>query len=318
MQRVSLLILIAALGIISCAPKPPLIINNELTAEHVNIPGTKISIIPPAGFALSGYFTGFLNAQARCSIVAATITGPVVSILKGFNADTFHKANINIKRTDELLINGYIGRLIFGEQSKEGKTYDRYTLIFGDGDNTYILNGIFSKDYEDKYGKAIKTSMLSVVYEPKRDNDPRSAVNFTIDDSKIKLKFAGTFAESLMYTADGKIPTKSKDKTMFFTAQVADQEGVQDKKLFSMELVKQAATVKNVEIKSVKPVTMDGISGYEIIANAKDGKTLAPVLLYHISLYSDELYYIMMGMAYNDYDANLRMFKVGCRTFKRR
>ncbi|MEJ2664987.1 MAG: hypothetical protein P8107_13265, partial [Spirochaetia bacterium] len=318
MKRIYLLILINALAVFTCAPKPPLIINNIRTAEHENIPGTKLSIIPPEGFAPSGYFIGFLNAQARCSIMVTTIPEPVVSMLEGFTADELHKSGINVKSQDELLINDHRGRLFYGEQTAKGAVYYKYLMIFGDGDNTFVLAGTFPKEYEDKFGEAIKTSLLSTVYEPDRETDPRKTVNFEIDESKTKLKFAGTFLKSLMYTVDGKIPTKAKDKTMFFTAQVANQEGVQDKKLFSMELVKQAATVKNVEIKSVKPVTIDGISGYEIIADAKDAVNLAPVLLYHVSLYSDELYYYMMGIAYNDYDANIRMFKVVCRTFKRR
>lgn len=72
-------------------------------------------------------------------------------------------------------------------------------------------------------------------------------------------------------------------------------------------------------IESLKPVTIDGLNGYEILAKAKDIRSTTPMTIYQVVLYEGQGYYIMQGLvstkAANAYVPSLKEM---ARSFKRR
>jgi hypothetical protein len=69
---------------------------------------------------------------------------------------------------------------------------------------------------------------------------------------------------------------------------------------------------------SVTEVSIDGISGFEIIATGNDKKTSLEEKICQVILFSDNLYYIFYGSTNKDYANNINEIKKVIETFKRK
>ena len=77
-------------------------------------------------------------------------------------------------------------------------------------------------------------------------------------------------------------------------------------------------TIEISKIESTQQITIDNISGYEIIAIGKDKKTGNPEKSYQVILFSDSLYYIFYGSTNQDFDNNINELKKAVKTFNRK
>lgn len=205
-------------------------IDNVLTAEHVYVPGTKVSLIPPKGFIKAGDFVGFQQNESGSSIMVAEIAGSYFVIKTGLTKEALLSKGIVVDKMDSMTINNLPASFITGMQAARGTTYMKYILTFGTKDETIIITGIFPNALQE-LGAGIKAAMLSVFYEADRKRNPFDAVDFEIDVTSTKLILAQGMAGSLVYTMDGAVSTKSKDKTTLIVTKSFSQVDIVDKKL---------------------------------------------------------------------------------------
>jgi hypothetical protein len=290
-------------------------IDNVLTAEHVYVPGTKISLVPPKGFIKAGDFVGFQQNESGSSIMVSALEGPYAEIKTGLTKEALLSKGIVVDKMDSMTINNLPASFITGLQTARGTTYIKYMLAFGTKVETILITGIFPSALPE-LGPGIKTAMLSAFYEVDRKTNPLDAVDFEVDVTATKLILAKAMPGSLVYTMDGTLPTKSKDKTTLMVTKSISQVEIVDKKLFALNRLKQMP-MQIDKIESTTEITIDGISGYEIIATGQE-KSGAPRKIYQVILYSDHSYYLLFGTT-NDLTAiSMEELKRVAKTFKRK
>ncbi|MDB5191627.1 MAG: hypothetical protein JWQ96_1190 [Segetibacter sp.] len=101
------------------------------------------------------------------------------------------------------------GTFIRLTQQANGITYFKQILVFGPKKNTVLLNRIYpetSKNIEAE----IKASLLSTTYNESQTDSPLDAIKFSINLEGSGFKFAKYMTGSLIYTADGQIPTDKR------------------------------------------------------------------------------------------------------------
>lgn len=75
----------------------------------------------------------------------------------------------------------------------------------------------------------------------------------------------------------------------------------------------------NALFRGLKLVTIDNLSGYEILAKGKDTESSTPLTVYLVLLYEDQSYYIMQGLvSVKASETYVPVFKEMARSFKRR
>jgi len=160
--------------------------------------------------------------------------------------------------------------------------------------------------------------MYSIAYEADLTIDPLSAVSFSINTENTKLKFAKNMSGSLLYTVDGKVPTGSEDKTSFIAGLSLANIQTIDKKLTAINRIKKLpfTEIKIVE-EQILPIEIDGISGYEIVADGFNESGVKE-MIFQVMLFTDNGYYIMIGTTQNDFQNNLDLFKKVSKTLKRK
>lgn len=292
-------------------------INNELNESYVSVPATKVSLIPPEGFTPAINFNGFEQAKSNSSIMVVEVLGPFDETSNGFTEEGLKSRGVIMSSKEDLIINGYEGVFITSEQFAYDSTFSKYILAFGNDTSTIILNGMYPKDFQE-LGDEIKTSILSVVYEPGKETDPLESMNFKINVGNTKFQFATMISNSLLFTVDGLAPTQSDDKTILVVGSSPGEVLVEDEKQYAINRMKQFPTIVKVESENINSVTIDDISGYEIVSYGQDDKTGEPEMVYQIMLFSDNLYYLIVGIAKDNFEENLEVFKTVSKTFKRK
>jgi PsbP-like protein len=278
------------------------------------VSGTKCSLIPPSGFVAATTFSGFQNTETGVSIMINELPVPYQSLVDGFTADALKTRGMTLISKQTIDFNNSKATLINVTQPANGTTYIKQMLIFGDSKGTVLVNGIYpeaSKEIEVK----IKDALLSTVYNTSQNDNPLDAATFTIDISDTDFKLIKYMSGSLLYSTDGKIPTE--EPTLIVGNSIAKVPTQNQKKYAEERLKKLPGGEQNV-IKEIKEITIDNISGYEIVA---DGKTKddKSELVYQVMLFNDKGdYYIIVGQAKEEFQKNLETFKKIIKTFKRK
>lgn len=291
-------------------------IENTLTDEHQNIKGTKISLIPPKGFIDGLNFLGLQQTESGSSIMIHEIPGPYSETSAGINKENLLSKGIEVSKTENLTINGLPSIYVTGTQNANGIVYTKFIMVFGTEKETIIMNGVYPENLR-KIGDEIKKSMLTAVYEADKKINPFEALDYTIDVSETKLKFGKSISNSLIFSVDGQVPTASSDKTNLIVAKSFSEISLEDKKLFSINRLKQTP-IEIANIVYTNEITIDEISGYEIYANGKNKKSGKTENIYQVILFSDNLYYILLGTTNDETELSIEEIKKAVKTFKRK
>jgi len=291
-------------------------IENKLTDEHKNIKGTKISLIPPKGFINGINFLGLQQAESGSSIMILDMPGPYSAISAGINKENLLSKGIELSKMQKLEVNGLPAIFITGTQNSNGTIYTKFIFVFGTESETIMINGAYPENLK-KVGNEIRKSMLTVFYEADKKINPFDALDYTIDVSNTKLKFGKSMSNLLMFSVDGQVPTSSSDKTNLIVAKSFSQITTEDKKLFCINRLKQTP-IDITSIEYTNEITIDEVSGYEIIAKAKNKKTGESENIYQVILFSDKLYYILFGSTNDETDKSIDEIRRAIKTFKRK
>ena len=291
-------------------------IENKLTDEHQNIKGTKVSLIPPKGFTDGINFLGLQQTESGSSIMILDIPGPYSETSKGITKENMLSKGVEVKKIENLTINGLPAIFVTGTQNAYGNIYTKFIFVFGTDIETMMINGVYPENLK-KVGDEIKKSMLTVFYEADKKINPFEALDYSIDVSETKLKFGKSMSNSLIFSVDGQVPTTSSDKTNLIVAKSFSQITTEDKKLFCINRLKQTP-IETEKIEYTNEITIDEVSGYEIYAKGKSKKTGETENIYQVILFSDKLYYILFGTTNDETDKSIDEIKKAVKTFKRK
>lgn len=298
-----------------CAAYGQVTITNISTPEHIPVAGTKVSLIPPKGFEKAANFAGFQQTQSGSSIMVMSIPGQFEKLSAGLTKEAFLTQGVEISEIETLKLNDMPAAFLTGTQNAHGNVYTKFILCFGKNDESVMINGAFPQNLQE-VGKGIKQAILGAYFDADRKVDPFEAIDYEISTTGSKLIFAKNVANSLIYTMDGKVPTELADRTSYILTKSFSKMEIEDKKLYCLNRAKQL--YPEIRIDSVGQLSVDGIAGYELLGTANNKKFDQEEKVYMAILFSDNLYYIMIGSSNNDMASNVQNFKSITKSFKRK
>lgn len=291
-------------------------IENNLTPQHRNIPGTGVSLIPPEGFSDGQNFVGLQQRETASSIMVTELPVSYTEIAAGITRPNLLSKGVVLKKLKTLTINKLPATLITGKQNAYGSIFIKYILIVGTDSSTVMINGVYPEKLK-KTGAGIKKSMLTTVYEEGKKADPLDALDYTIDVSGTRLRMGAVIQNSLIFSVDGQVPTASDDKTALIIAKSFAEMVIQDKKRFCENRLKQLPDPIE-QIESTNEIVIDGISGYEIYAKGKTKNSGETQSIYQVILFSDNLYYVLIGITNDKSGESIAEIKKAVQTFRRK
>ena len=270
-------------------------INNKMGPGHIRVEGSKVYMVPPAGYEQVIGSIGFKDSRSDNSIIVREAVGSYKSLLESFLKENLKINGLKMLGQEKLTLNNEEATFFTLMQKVGPKTFGKYLLLFGDDEYNVMVSAVFPEGSAE--ADDIKQAMLSVAYKEERVDAPMP-VGFSIDFSGSGLKFARRISDAVMYTADGSSSNKSLTKNSFFAG--SGKEAPADRAALT--------------ITENKPVQIAGLPGYEISATttAEGGNRM----LYQVLLFRENMYYILLGSATENHSERLQTFRKIAATVK--
>lgn len=284
---------------------------------HEYVEGTRISLCPPKGYIVANNWQGYQHYSSGATLIVLEMPAPWGEIREIFtNKEGFVSQGIVVKDVYPIQVYGKEGFVVIGEQFAHGIMYTKYILAFDTGSGTVMVNGAHPNELKD-FADGMVTSLLSVVYNADQLIDEFAGVTYRVSVAGTKLKFATMMGSLHLFTVDGKATPQVADKTAMMVGNTLGYVVREDHKQSAVDHLNRMP-FKNIEIQTVEPITIDDIAGYAITAYAENTKTGNQELIYHVTLFSDTIYYFAVGISPEGHEENVKLFKKVANTFERK
>jgi len=302
-----ILIVLMSVSLLSYGQKPKNI-DNTLTEKHINIPGTRLYVIPPHGFEIATSFVG-MQGDNTVFQVLDLVEGDFYSNAATFCKKEFKKEGIKVFEYAEFKVNEFPAKYIHMQGNPDYKTI---SILFGDNTfSTMVMVYYASEQKETK--KEIQKTIQTIYYDKNLQIDPLESVSFTLDDSISIFKFYKSTAGMFFYSIDGKEDISTDGFILVSTIPMDETMTPQSvSEMFISSLEQKGLTVEEIKTPSIMDV--NGYSAYEVETYGElSGKKC---LIYHLIVAGEDKVIAIQGYAYSDFENNLNEFKKLAKTIK--
>lgn len=292
-----IILLAALLLVVSCKKKetttpPPA----RISSNHIEIPGTRLSIIPPADFKLSKRLVGFVDPNGknylRCRIFST-----------GFNEtknllaeDTLKKQGRIPEELKEVTIDGY--QAIFA-RSKIGSDMKIINLLLGDSTFSVLVDAI-APSSDEKLVKDIETAVFSIVYEKDKKPDIYHFAPFTIDITHSVFRHEDRKANTYSYSTslDGAPVIQTGGSTLNIALYSPEGFGPSDNKTIAKSMIENLKDegFRDIKLLEESETSIAGQKAHEIIARGAVGN-LEDILFYRAAFKTDSVAFEISGIS---------------------
>lgn len=265
-------------------------------AQSKAVPGTKVKLTPPAGFALSTQFPGFMHEESGASIMVTEMPAPYSKITEAFTKESLAKQGMTWLAQRPHTISGKPGVLLHLRQSAQGTVYLKWMVAVGTEQETVLITATFPEAVKAQWSAALEKAVLGAQWDATATVDPLEGLNFSIKDEP-EMKLARRMSSALLLTKDGTLPGKPTNDPMLVIASSISEVLIGELPQFAAARLNEITQITGAAIKQQSAVTIGGLKGSEIIAEAEWKTPQAPVTVFLTVLQDGNNYFIIQGFA---------------------
>jgi hypothetical protein len=287
--------------------------------KKFSVSAAGVKLVKPKGFEPAERFHGFRDLGRRSSVMVVNIPGPFEEVTKGFTTQGLASRGVKLLSTKKLKIAGADALLLGASQvvaAPEKTEYRKWMLVFGDGKRTSMVVAAFPASLADELSEPLKACVLSAERIAVRDSDP----DFTIQPAgKMKRnKFGGGAIKGLAFglRAEGKAKL---GEPIFIAMRSFLREPIGNQRAFALKRLRQTPQGETVgTMLWTRPIEVDGLAGFESLADGANAKPEFPMRVYQVMLFTDTGYVLIRGTLRREQSAEfLPAFQKMARSFKR-
>jgi hypothetical protein len=285
----------------------------------ITFPEVHMAISQPDGFEKAETFNGFQQLSTHSSVMLTSIPGPFSETTKGFNAENLAPKGLMLLSKEEAILNDRQGLLLQVAQSAYGQEFLKWIVVFGDEARTNIATATFPKERAGDLGVSLKQVVLGVSLS-KTDNQDAPTLPFSLtpEPGLIPVANAASMGKILAFTKDGSFHPAAPSEPLLLIAPSLGPVTVEDAESFAALHLYQTSQTDIETVESNLPIAIDGLDGYETLAQGKDRKTGLALKVYQVILFPKAGGYVAMtGMVGAEQAAlYLPKFKATARTYR--
>jgi hypothetical protein len=265
--------------------------------KPVKVPGTKVSLIPPPGLKPSERFPGFGDEETSSSIMITETPVPYSEMASGLTKEALATNGMSVLRRKEISLNGRPGILFHLKQEAQPGDILKWMVMTGDEKDTILIIAAFPEQMKARLSSEMEKAVLSARWDVDAETDPLDGLVFSFEDDP-SMKFARRLSNNVMLTKDGAFPDRPTNDPFFIIGSSLSEVTIPDVGKFAEKRLMQIKQVSGIAIKQQSEVTIAGLPGSEIVAEAQwNDLPDAPVVVYQVILSDGKNYFLMQGFA---------------------
>lgn len=267
-------------------------------AQPQGIPGTRVTLQPPAGFAAAGRFPGFMHEASGSSIMVTELPTPAGQMLASFTREGLASRGMQLRSSEPRTVDGRQGVLLAITQSAAGTVYEKWMLGFGDDSTVVLVTGTYPQARAAELSEPVKQAVLSARRNA-APSDPLQGLGYRIDPGP-RLRIATRVGNMLLINETGTLPTPTHNSgpgaPILVVASSLSPADLSDLEAFSRGRVTQIEQMTRVSNVTGGPVTIDGTAAYEVFADAVETQSSTAQRVYQVIIPDGDHYVIVQGM----------------------
>jgi hypothetical protein len=246
-------------------------------ADPVFPPGSRVGLVPPAGFTVSKDFAGFEDRDHKAAILLAELPAEAYEqIVKGATTEILKASGASVESNEPFTLASGPAFLVIGHQSAGGLTVQKWVLVASMPTLTAAATVQVPEDAKDVYPDAVvRAALATIVVRASAPADELLAVlPFTLNDLAGFHPIGGRRGNAALLT-DGPKDTvdPSEQPLILITAIAGAPPDPAERDRFARTLFGATPGIKDIRLTRAEPQRVGGYPGHEIVADARDMKT---------------------------------------------
>jgi hypothetical protein len=273
-------------------------------AQPQNVAGARVTLQPPPGFTPAVRFPGFEHAASGSSILVTEVPGEAFAEMRdAFTARNLAARGMTLRTSETVRIDGYEGVLLAVSQEAHGIAFDKWVVAFGSDSATVAVTATYPAAAAAELGESLRQAVLSARMRG-GPLDPFEGLTFRVAESA-RLKVAKRLVNMLILTETGDLSQGPSGAPFLIVGSSLVPGAMDDVEAFSGRRIGQTESIVGLGNLTGAPVTIDGIEGYELLADARDDASARPLRIYQVILPEGSHYLIIQGITGADRAAEM-------------
>ncbi len=264
-------------------------------AAPVRVPGTGVTIDAPAGFEPSTSFPGFGRADLQSSIMVTEMPAPFAGIREGMVKEKLATRGMVLLSSGDVSVSGRLSVLLKVAQEAAGQSYLKWVLVTGTDRKSVTIVGTYPRSAEGQVGEAMRKALLGVTWSPDPPKDVYEGLPFRVKPTS-KLRLAGRVGNMLALNASGALAPARAGDPFYIVGRSVSDAAIRQLRAFAEARARRTETLRSIRIVQGRPLRIDGLPAYELLAAALDVKSGMPVHLYQVVAVDGQAYWIAQGV----------------------
>lgn len=259
------------------------------------VPGTSVRLVAPEGFSPARQFPGFQRDDLQTSIAVTEMPGSAATMASGMTKQALADQGITLIASKPVSVGGRNALLVHLAQRVAETDYLKWMLVSGDENTTILIVGTFPRSAESAVSAAVQASLLTASWNAEAVDDPLEGLLFRVTPTS-RLKLAQRMSNMILLTESGTVERQGPGDPLYIVGNSISSAGIHNLPAFSEARARQTAQMKDVRNFKGQAVKVDGLDGYELLADAKDSRTGTPMSLYQVIVPDVTGYFIVQGL----------------------
>lgn len=301
---------------IAVAEEPARTIFND--SDYTAVKGTPISLVVPGDYVVLGDGKSFHHKTLNSDIQVLKFDAPYAEVSKVFTVDELATRGMRLLGKDNVTTSGRAALLMHVAENTPEAAIFRWTLVLGDYQETYLVNGTYAKADEGAVSATLRNALMTARWTKRAGADPFVNFNFSVEPTPKLVHSPDKDLDTLVvFTKDGVFPLEGPGDPLFLAGYEMNEEKITDERAFAAQALSKVPHCKDVKSGPLTSITLGGLNGFEAIADAKDESSGTPLKVYQTLLFAQGHHIFLLGIVdIPRSEEYLTEFKATARTFK--
>ena len=280
-------------------------------ADPIFPPGSRVGLVPPAGMVTSDTFVGFADPNKDAAILITALPAAAYSqINKTLDTEALRKQGISLDKREPIELTVGKGFLFTGRQSADKAHYRKWLLVAEAGDLTALVT-VQVPEQENAYSdRVVRAALATLAVRPTVPQEEELSLlpfavgelaGFHIDGVLRGRALILSDAHSEGSKDSSKEPPEGSLTARLLVAAVpGGPTEPDDRANFARLSFNEIAGIRDVRITMSEPLRMGGQAGYQTMAEAKDARSGADVMVVQWLRFGSGGFLQMIGVARAD------------------